>query len=86
MAEINPVNYGDGAVEIPRKLLGIPLIGGPTRRKEAARMAELKPCLLLGDCLDLLKDLPDGSIDLTVTSPPYDNLRTYNAYCRRPIR
>lgn len=41
-------------------------------------MAELKPCLLLGDCLDLLKDLPDGSIDLTVTSPPYDNLRTYN--------
>lgn len=41
-------------------------------------MAELEPCLLLGDCLDLLKDLPDGSIDLTVTSPPYDNLRTYN--------
>lgn len=41
-------------------------------------MDNLKPCLLLGDCLDLLKDLPDGSIDLTVTSPPYDNLRTYN--------
>lgn len=31
-----------------------------------------------GDCLELLKDIPDGSIDLTVTSPPYDNLRTYN--------
>jgi DNA modification methylase len=25
-----------------------------------------------------MKDIPDGSIDLTVTSPPYDNLRTYN--------
>jgi len=34
--------------------------------------------LLQGDCLDLLPTIPDGSIDLTVTSPPYDNLRTYN--------
>ena len=33
-----------------------------------------------GDCLELMKDIPDGSIDLTVTSPPYDNLRTYNGY------
>ena len=24
--------------------------------------------------------MPDGFIDLTVTSPPYDNLRTYNGY------
>ena len=31
-----------------------------------------------GDCLKLMKDIPDGSVDLTVTSPPYDNLRTYN--------
>lgn len=25
-----------------------------------------------------MKSIPDKSIDLTVTSPPYDNLRTYN--------
>ena len=31
-----------------------------------------------GDCLELMKDIPDGYVDLTVTSPPYDNLRTYN--------
>ncbi len=31
-----------------------------------------------GDCLEIMKDIPDGSVDLTVTSPPYDNLRTYN--------
>ena len=31
-----------------------------------------------GDCLELMKDIPDGAVDLTVTSPPYDNLRTYN--------
>ena len=30
------------------------------------------------DCLDVMKKFPDGYIDLTVTSPPYDNLRTYN--------
>ena len=34
--------------------------------------------LLHGDCLEHLRALPDGSIDLTVTSPPYDNMRTYN--------
>jgi site-specific DNA-methyltransferase (adenine-specific) len=34
--------------------------------------------LLHGDCLDRLPELGAGSIDLTVTSPPYDNLRTYN--------
>lgn len=31
-----------------------------------------------GDNLTLIKQLDDDCIDLTVTSPPYDNLRTYN--------
>ena len=30
------------------------------------------------DCLEAMKEFPDKHIDLTVTSPPYDNLRTYN--------
>jgi len=34
--------------------------------------------LMQGDCLERMKEIPDCSIDLTVTSPPYDNLRTYN--------
>ena len=34
--------------------------------------------LIQGDCLERMKEIPDGSVDLTVTSPPYDNLRTYN--------
>jgi len=34
--------------------------------------------LYRGDCLEVMKTFPDCSIDLTVTSPPYDNLRTYN--------
>lgn len=32
------------------------------------------------DCLDGMRTLADCSIDLTVTSPPYDNLRDYNGY------
>jgi len=36
--------------------------------------------LELGDCLEVMKSMDRNSIDLTVTSPPYDNLRTYNGY------
>ena len=34
--------------------------------------------LMLGDCLERMKEIESGSVDLTVTSPPYDNLRNYN--------
>ena len=33
-----------------------------------------------GDSAELMKQLPDNFIDLTITSPPYDNLRDYNGY------
>ena len=36
--------------------------------------------VIKGDCCEVMKTLEDNSIDLTVTSPPYDNLRTYNGY------
>jgi len=32
------------------------------------------------DCLETMRRMPDGRVDLTLTSPPYDNLRTYNGY------
>jgi len=32
------------------------------------------------NCLDTMKRMDDNFIDLTVTSPPYDNLRKYNGY------
>lgn len=34
--------------------------------------------LINGDCLEVLPTLERESIDLVVTSPPYDNLRNYN--------
>jgi site-specific DNA-methyltransferase (adenine-specific) len=36
---------------------------------------ELMLKLLHGDCLEVIKTIPDASIDLTITSPPY-NMRT----------
>jgi len=32
------------------------------------------------NCLDTMAKMPDCFVDLTVTSPPYDGLRTYNGY------
>ena len=32
------------------------------------------------DCLDTMKRMPDNFIDITITSPPYDDLRIYNGY------
>ena len=34
--------------------------------------------LILGDCLEKMRYIKTNCIQLTVTSPPYDNLRTYN--------
>ena len=34
--------------------------------------------LLNMDCIEAMRLLDDECVDLTVTSPPYDNLRTYN--------
>lgn len=36
--------------------------------------------LYMGNCLDVMRTFPNECIDLTVTSPPYDNLRTYNGF------
>ena len=44
------------------------------------KIEEMLNKVICADCLEFMKDIPDKSIDLTVTSPPYDNLRTYNGY------
>lgn len=37
--------------------------------------------IINGNCLDIMREkISDNFIDLTVTSPPYDNLRKYNGY------
>lgn len=43
--------------------------------------------LLQGDCLEVMRSIPDNSVDLILTSPPYNmNLRIRNGkYCSRQI-
>ena len=36
-----------------------------------------KPNLIAGSCLELLKDIPAGSFDMVITSPPYANRYDY---------
>lgn len=53
------------------------------RTKPAITYSECyaQPFLLFNESnLDTMKRMPDNFIDLTVTSPPYDNLRDYNGY------
>lgn len=41
-------------------------------------LEEIRDKIIQGDSLEVLKQIPDESVDCVVTSPPYDNLRTYN--------
>jgi DNA modification methylase len=43
-------------------------------------MKEYLNKLIQGDCVEVMKSFDEGSIDLTLTSPPYDNLRNYKGY------
>lgn len=36
--------------------------------------------IINGNCVDVMKAMPDNSIDMCITSPPYDNLRTYKGF------
>jgi len=41
--------------------------------------------VVCGDAVEVLSTLPENTFDLTVTSPPYDNLRTYNGKIKDEI-
>ena len=34
----------------------------------------------IGNCVEVMMDWPEGCVDLTVTSPPYDDLRDYQGF------
>lgn len=36
--------------------------------------------IICGDAAEKLKNIPDASVDMVMTSPPYDNLRTYKGF------
>ncbi len=36
--------------------------------------------LIVGNCVEVMREWPSDCVDLTVTSPPYDEIRDYNGY------
>jgi len=43
-------------------------------------MQEFLNRVIHGECSEIMQYMPSDSVDLTVTSPPYDNLRTYKGF------
>jgi len=43
-------------------------------------MDSIKNIIYVNDCLVAMQNIADSSVDLVLTSPPYDNLRDYNGY------
>src|ERR1017187_8806108 len=40
----------------------------------------MKEQVIQGDCLEVMKEMAENSVDMVLTSPPYDNLRDYKGY------
>lgn len=41
---------------------------------------EFKNTIVQGNCVEVMKHFEDESVDMILTSPPYDNLRNYKGY------
>ena len=46
-----------------------------TRSREPYTTSDLRNTIALGDCVDLMDEMPSSSVDLVFTSPPYFNVR-----------
>jgi len=62
---------------LPKTILEIQTISGKTERTKKELPLNKIIC---GDCVKVLKNIPDNSVDLVVTSPPYDAVRKYNGF------
>lgn len=45
---------------------------------EQREKEQLKPWLMKGDCLERMKEIPDGSVDMILTDPPYGTMNGFN--------
>jgi hypothetical protein len=57
-------------------------VRGITRRKDTYKVktiTEDRFTLMLGDCVERIKEVPDGSVGMSIFSPPFSSLYTYSA-------
>ena len=70
--------------ELIREIIGREINGTKYRLKSSKKHDEclsyLKNTVVQGDVIETLKYVPDESIHLTFTSPPYYNARDYSIY------
>ena len=43
-------------------------------------MKEFENKIINGNCVDVMMSFPDSSVDMVITSPPYDSLRNYKGF------
>ncbi len=68
------------AVEMPNAELSDSRPKQPTIQQPEGGAAVWLDAIVCGDNVEVLSGLPADAIDLTVTSPPYDNLRNYGGH------
>ncbi len=56
-----------------------PTITLPQQKEKKYKKLPLNQ-IICGDAVEVLKKIPSNSVDLVVTSPPYDDIRTYNGF------
>lgn len=57
-------------------------VRGITRRKDTYKVktiTEDRFTLMMGDCVERIKEVPDGSVGMSIFSPPFSSLYTYSA-------
>ena len=64
-----------GEVSVEKSLESIPTIAPEVKVK--SDINEVINNIISGDCFDLIKEIPDNSVDLVLTSPPYGKVKDY---------
>lgn len=66
--------------EKPKTIYTLPKVEPALHNAKKTAIQEFLNKIVCTDCVEGMKKLPENSIDLTVTSPPYDDLRGYNGF------
>ena len=74
-----PINFFDSEIKILGRIKGVLKVSS---QKQPSKLISKLPInsIINGDAPSVLKTFPDNSIDLVVTSPPYDKLRDYKGF------
>ena len=84
MDGITSINFSDREVKLignVRKVMKMSSLSSSSQNTNPNRTTKLPiDKVISGDANEVLKKFPDNSIDIVVTSPPYDNIREYKGF------